>query len=315
MTSFSPAVSIIIVNWNGERFLQACIKSILKINYPKNKIEIIVIDNNSADYSVEKAKTIYSKIRIFKNNKNEGFAKGNNIGIKLAKFSHIVLLNNDTEVSKQWLRNLVSSLDLKNKVGGAIPKTVYYKNPEIINTAGIMLRRNRTWPMIERGINEKDHGQYNKKELVDGFSGVSVLLHKKMLDEVGLFDEKFFMYFEDVDLSWRAKKKGWKFMYAPSAIVYHHHSATTKKIPNLFNYYVSRNRLFVVTKNGSIFLLILTFIDFIKRILLHILCLLQSLPHKKSVSRNLQEIKIDISIIISYCLHIPYLLLSRIKFL
>lgn len=223
-----PKVSIVIVNWDGKRYLEICLPSVFNLNYPN--YDVILVDNGSTDSSVEFVKRNYPKVKIIRLDKNYGFAKGNNIGIEEAlkdtNVKYIALLNNDTRVDKNWLSELVKVAESDEKVGMCAPKILRMDNPIIIDSTGAVFK----WGSIcDRGRGKVDKGQYDKKLSIVGAGGGSGLFKREMLEEIGLFDDDFFAYYEDSELIWRAYKEGWKARYVPTSIVYHKGGGTSKK--------------------------------------------------------------------------------------
>ncbi len=249
-----PLVSVIIVNYNGRAFLNKCFSSLLLQSYPA--MEIIFVDNGSKDGSIEYMKKEFPSVKIIANNENFGFAKGNNIGIKAAKGELIATLNNDTEVTPQWLEELVDAMGSDEKVGMCASKMLFMKDPCLINSTGICISRSGTcW---DRGIFEPDEGQYELKEEVFGPCAGAALYRKSMLQEIGLFDEDFIAYHEDTDLAFRGRLAGWKCLYIPGAVVYHMHGGTGGFENDYTIYYGNRNVLWTPIKNFPLNLLILS---------------------------------------------------------
>jgi GT2 family glycosyltransferase len=250
-----PLVSVIIVNYNGRTFLKKCLSSLLLQSYPA--MEIIFVDNGSKDGSIEYIKKEFPSVKIIANNENSGFAKGNNIGIKTAKGELIATLNTDTEVTPQWLEKLVNAMVSDENVGMCASKMLLMKYPDIINSTGILISRSGTcW---DRGIFERDIGQYESMEEVFGPCAGAALYRMSMLDEIGLFDEDFIAYFEDTDLAFRGRLAGWKCLYVPKAAVYHMHGGTAGFESDYTIYYGNRNVLWNPIKNFPIMLLIFYF--------------------------------------------------------
>ena len=243
MKNMNKKVSIILVNYNGDKYNEECINSILQSNY-KN-IEIIFIDNCSTDNSVCNVKKLYdNKIKIIINDKNGGFAYGNNIGIKYALDNgadYILLLNNDTVIEKDSITNLVNASIRTNSV--ISPKIKYYDNRELIWSAGgfIDWRRGNA---VHYGIDELDFGQYDEEKYIEFATGCCILLHKDIISQVGYLSEEYFLYFEDSDYCMKIIESGNKIFYCPSSIIYHKVSASTGgEKSSLFIYYINRNRL------------------------------------------------------------------------
>ena len=245
MNSSLPLVSVIIVNYNGKHYLKKCLSSLASQSYPA--IEVILVDNGSCDGSVEYVKKEFTSVRIIESRKNLGFAKGNNLGIKEAGGELIATLNNDTQVSSRWLEELVSAMAQDERVGMCASKMLFMKNPGMINSTGICISRSGTcW---DRGIFEPDTGQYESMEEVFGPCAGAALYRRRMLEEIGLFDEDFHAYVEDTDLAFRGRLSGWKCLYVPKAVVYHVHSGTGGFETDYFIYYGNRNVLWVTIKN------------------------------------------------------------------
>ncbi len=239
-------VSVIILNYNGISYVEECMESVLNQTF-RDK-EIIVIDNGSSDGSGELLKKMASSEIIYIENKdNLGFASGNNIGIRRAKGRFIALLNNDAVADEKWLENLVSAaLKSDSSYGSWASKILFYDNRKTIDTVGHLIYPdglNRG-----RGKGEEDTGQYNGEEEVFFPSGCAALYSKKMLDEIGYFDPDFFAYGDDTDIGLRARLAGWKCLYVPGSVVYHHSSGTTGKYSPLKAYLVERNRFWILIK-------------------------------------------------------------------
>jgi GT2 family glycosyltransferase len=355
-------VSIITLNYNGRRYLKDFFNSVLDLDYPKDRYEVIMVDNNYTDDSVEFVKKNYTQVIVLETGKNLGFAGGNNFGMKRAKGDLFFLVNNDTILAKDALKNIVTTFERWNKnhkIGAVNAKLVlidaylplvieeaFYSDfkisPEVkpvngelfiipheaktlftekvflplkhTDTGGLKINfkirpyrksefkirlgdellyrdflktfskeqelsfklsknaakkykinliqnagnfyfrngagRDRGAVVIKHHqYYEPDIGQYDKEELVPGFCGAGVLLNKKALAEVGYFDESFFMYYEDGDLSLRMKEKGWRILYAPNALVRHIHAGSSKEWSDFFTYHVERGRLLFVGKH------------------------------------------------------------------
>lgn len=237
-----PKVSVIVVNFNGRKFLKDCFSSLMNLDYPKSKLEIIMVDNGSLDKSIEFVKENFPKVKILKNDVNN-YCRANNLGIKHARGEYIALLNNDTKVDSQWLNELIQVME-KNSRTGATTGKILFPNGKIQGTA------HQDFPNFywaDRGFKEKDRGQYNKIEEVSSISHCAALYRKRCLDEVGLLDEDFNMFVEDVDLSIRAKQRGWRLFYIPTSVAYHrfHGSADEERVV----FYCERNRLLLLAKH------------------------------------------------------------------
>lgn len=235
-------ISVIILNFNGKRYLEKCLSSLESQTY--RDFEVIVVDNASSDGSVDYLKAGFPLVRIVENKKNLGFAGGTNSGIRRAEGEYILTLNNDTQVDRRFLECLAEPMQSDKSVGVCASKMLLPDGR--INSAGICLSRSgAAW---DRGMFEQDHGQYDCQQEVFGACAGAALYRKEMLDEIGLFDEDFFLYMEDVDLAFRAKLAGWKCVYVPEAVVYHHHGGTAGFGSDLAVYYGNRNVIWYAVK-------------------------------------------------------------------
>ncbi|MBI4683933.1 MAG: glycosyltransferase family 2 protein [Nitrospirae bacterium] len=241
-----PLVSVIILNYNGRDYIEECLNSVFDQTY--KSIEIIVVDNASKDGSKEILKDKYrSKIKLIENPANLGFAEGNNVGLKNASGEFIALLNNDAIANKRWLEELISGFQRCDASFGMwASKILFYDDQRMIDTAGHLIYPdglNRG-----RGKGEIDIGQYDKEEEVFFPSGCAALYRKNMLDEIGFFDPDFFAYGDDTDVGLKARLSGWKCLYMPGAVVYHHSSATAGRYSPMKAYLVERNRVWILIK-------------------------------------------------------------------
>jgi GT2 family glycosyltransferase len=245
----SPSVSIVVLNYNGYGLLRICLPSLAKTDYPK--YEIIVVDNGSTDESVNYLRNNWNHcIRIIELKKNLGFAQGNNIGIRNANGEIIALLNNDMEVDMKWLRSAVEALMSDEKAAAVQSKIMQHADRDKIDCAGLSF--DRFGLVVNVGLHEEDLGQYDHLHEIWGCCGGALIGWKHLLIEAGLFDDAFFIYYEDVDLSWRLKLSGYKMLLAPSSVVYHMSKATSKTIPSTFLvFHSTKNYIASSLKNYS----------------------------------------------------------------
>ena len=254
----TPLVSVIIVNYNGKSFLDKCIGSLLRQSYLA--LEILMVDNGSVDGSVAYVKERYPGVRVIENDKNLGFAAANNIGIRAAKGTLIATLNNDTEAAAGWLDGLVKAMLADESVGMCASKMLRMDDPSVIDSTGICVSRSGAcW---DRGMLEKDRGQWDTPDEVFGPCAGAALYRKAMLDETGLFDDDFVSYMEDTDLAFRGRSAGWKCCYVPGAVVYHVHGGTAGYVSDYTVYYGNRNIVWYPVKDFPMSLL-LTSLPFI----------------------------------------------------
>lgn len=275
-----PLVAIIILNWNGWEDTIECLESVFQINYLN--YHVVLVDNNSSDDSLQKIvnyaegkETIKSKffkytpankplkfvkvneypdivinqnnqLFIIENNLNEGFAEGNNIGIRFASENlnpdYYLLLNNDTVVNKDFLNHLVYEGENDETIGILGPKIYYYNDPNKIWCVGGKIDWNFARG-LHIGINEHDHGQYNEKSNFDYINGTALLLKQEVVNKVGLLNKNLFLYFEETDLALRALLLGYKTLYVPKSEVWHKISKSGGGISKPIGlYYITRNR-------------------------------------------------------------------------
>ncbi len=239
-------VSIVILNYNGEKFLENCLESIFKET--KLNFEVIVVDNNSPDKSGEKFSKKYKTCNFILNKKNLGVSEGLNIGIKNSRGKYVVLLNNDLIVAPKWLDYLFEAYEEKGE-GLYQPKFLKMNDRNVIDSAGNLINIFGFGFSREKG--KKDLLQYNEIEEIGFAAGTCLFCSKEIFDKVGLFDEKLFAYNEDLDLGWRARLLNYRSFYVPKSIVYHHGSAQWKWSGEKF-YLLERNRWIVLLSNYNI---------------------------------------------------------------
>jgi hypothetical protein len=273
-----PTVSVLIVNWNGRRWLESCLPALAEQHF--RQFEIIVVDNASEDDSVAWLAEHWPEVRVLTQSQNTGFASANNRGIEAARGSWIATLNNDTVVEADWLASLVAAAD-GPEVGMVASLVVFWDDPDRVDAAGIEVDvSGMAW--------NRGHGRPVEEVPapieVFGPNAAAALYRRQMLAEIGAFDEEFFAYYEDVDLAWRARRAGWRCRYAPAAVVRHWHSATGGQLPWLKSYLISRNKLWTLTKNydGRHLLVRLPFIALVD---------LAALLYRLATDRNLAPLK------------------------
>jgi len=240
-----PLVSVVIPNLNGRDMLAGCLRALERQTF--KDFEVIIVDNGSADDSVEMVRAEFPWLgTIVENETNVGFAKACNQGIEAGNGDLIALLNNDTEAHPDWLGELVQAAEANPDAGMFASKTLLFDRRDTIDTAGHLIYRdglNRG-----RGRLEVDRGQYDDKTDVFFPSGAAALYRRKMFDEIGTFDEHHFAYGDDIDIGIRGRLAGWTCVFVPGAVVYHMYSATTGKYSPMKLYLVERNRLWIVLK-------------------------------------------------------------------
>lgn len=252
-------VAIIILNYNGARDTLECVASITSMNHKNIEIQIIVVDNASIEKDILLLKSLKNKIKLIENNENLGFSGGNNVGIDYAidlGVEYILLLNNDTLVEPNMLQELLRVFESRSEVGIAVPKIYFAKGHEfhtnkysekergkVIWYAGGIMDWNNVLA-YHRGVDEVDHGQFESVSKTDFATGCCLLIKKEVIKHVGMFDENYFLYYEDNDLSERVKRDGYSIVFNPKAIVWHKNAQSAGGSgSDLQDYYISRNRL------------------------------------------------------------------------
>jgi len=208
---------------------------------------VILVDNGSSDQSVAYVREQHPSVRIIALQENMGFAKAVNAGIRASDSEFVALINNDIELESSWLTNLVEALRTSPDVGAVTGKMLNYYRRDIIDAAGDELSLNGNAGC--RGNGEKDGEFYNTQCYVFGACAGAVVYKRSMFNDVGLFDEDFFAWYEDVDLDLRMQLKGYKCLYVPTAVCYHKRGGTVKTSSPFFVRHYTRNNLLYVTKN------------------------------------------------------------------
>lgn len=244
------SILITVLNWNSPSDTEECIKSLLKQSYKDFKI--LVVDNGSADDSVKRLEELADKhegkIILIKNPENLGFAGGVNVGIKYAidnGFDSVVLFNNDAVADKNWLTELVKTADTDEK-SGIVTSLLLSADGNLIDSTGEQYSK---WGLPFPRSRGHKRTNAPKGGLVFGATGGASLYKTALFKDIGLFDEGFFAYYEDVDISFRAQLAGWKVAYEPKAIAYHKQGATSKKIPGFTVYQTFKNLPLLFLKN------------------------------------------------------------------
>ena len=250
-----PTVSIIVLNWNGKQYLETCLSSLLRQKYPD--IEIIFVDNGSIDGSVEFVREKFPSLTVIIHKKNLGFAQGVNSGIIESHGKYIATINNDAEADSEWISCLMHVMQSDPGIGSCASTMLRYYDREIIDSAGIVAYQNGN--AYDRGAQEFDAGQYDMQTEIFGACAGAALYRRQMLDEIGPFDDNYFAYFEDVDLSFRMHLFGWKCIFVPDAIVYHIHSATSQQASPFKIFYIERNKLWNMWKYYPLSMMITQF--------------------------------------------------------
>lgn len=445
-----PFVTVVVLNYNGLRFLDDCLGSLARLDYPSHRYEVVLVDNVSQDGSADVAEKRFPDIRVVRNSRNLGFAGGNNVAMRTSRAEYVALLNNDTSVEAGWLSGLVEAAEQDPLIGICTSKLLFRHDRARVRlqvgafrpseygssdrrelgvrildagvlqdgqlrgveylegfhghepspegpfrwssasaTLGLRLRRDAgdaclrltaaaprpdgstasltlstpggslgSWeldsaprrmeiplpaqliasanPVIQnagtlilrdgsgrdrgtvvRGTEvyqEDDLGQYDRREEVFAGCGAALLLRRAMLEDVGLFDEDFFMYYEDMDLSWRARRRAWKVMYVPEAVVRHIHAASSVEWSPLFLYHVERNRLLMLARNAPARLALSEQLRYFVAVALNIARYGRSLARRSTDRRALESrVRIQLRVLISLAGLMPGTLAGRYR--
>ena len=240
-----PLVSIVILNYNGKEYLEDSLSSLQKQTY-KNT-EILLVDNNSTDGSVDFVREKFRDIKIIENKENLGFSGGNNVGIERSSGSLIALVNPDTILDENWLRILVNVALSDEKIGIVGGKIYFWPDSERIQFSGAKLNISIIYSQ-ELNSSKSNAAGYATVSESDFVSGCSLLVKREVIDEIGPLDPIFFIYFEEVDWCFSAKEKGYKVIYVPTAVVYHKKDFD---ITPFQNYYLNRNLVIFYFKHAK----------------------------------------------------------------
>jgi len=255
-------VAIIVLNWNGKNDTLECLESIRKMDY--QNCDVVVVDNGSGDDSVKAIKKRFPDVSVLETGKNLGYAGGNNFGIRDAiknGAEYILLLNNDIIVDSQLLKNFIKAANCISHWGIFSAKIYYYSQPKRIWYAGAR-RIKQTANFMHIGQGNIDNGKdFNSLAETDYACGCAFFVHVGVLNKIGIFDEKFFLTYEEADLCYRARRAGIKSYVVPEAMVWHKVSISFGGEESaLFRYFITRNKLLWAEKNLTFFQRILVYI-------------------------------------------------------
>jgi GT2 family glycosyltransferase len=250
-----PTVAVVILNYNGKKFLETFLQGVIEYSRP---YEVIVADNASTDDSVSFLNASFPEVKLIQSSRNTGYAGGYAEALKNLSHDYFVLLNNDVEVSPNWLQALVDTAQKNPSIGAIQPKLLDYRQRHrfeyagaaggFMDTFGYPFCRGRVFTTIE-----EDEGQYNEAGPIFWASGACMLLRRKALEEAGGLDADYFAHMEEIDLCWRMKNMGYDIYYQPQSKVYHVGGGTLHKINPNKTYLNFRNSLITLLKNeGSL---------------------------------------------------------------
>ena len=252
-------VAVVTVNFNSEQATKELLESIEKVKAPDLSVEVIIVDNGSEKAFVLNDKKERENTTVIRSGVNTGFTGGNNIGIKEAlkrQADFVLLINNDTLVHPDLVINLFNFLESDKKIGVVVPKIYFSKGNEfhkdrykvgelgrvIWFAGGYMDWKNAK--SVHRGMDEVDHGQFDLTEKIDFATGCCMMIKKEVLEKTGLFDDRYFLYYEDADLSQKIINSGFEIYYVPNAHVYHKNAQSSGGSgSSLHDYFLTRNQM------------------------------------------------------------------------
>jgi hypothetical protein len=241
----SSKTSVIIPTYNGIKHIPPCLDSLR--NQSKRADEILVVDDGSSDGTASLIANSYPDVRLVRLEKNRGFAAAVNEGISHSSGDYIALLNNDTQVHPEWLAELAKVIDEQSGISFCSSKMLFAEKPDVINSIGIGFTRSGI--AMDVGYRQKDAPRFNQPRPILGACAGAAIYRRSLFEQIGLFDEDLFMWYEDVDLSLRAQLTGHKCLYVPTAIVYHKGGGTVSSKEGKHIFYCSRNQILILIKN------------------------------------------------------------------
>ncbi len=256
-------VSVIIVTWNSERFIEECLHSILGQSH--EAVEVILSDNRSTDATVAIVKKRFPSVQIMENAENLGYCRANNLSLKKAAGEYLLFVNSDVILERDYVEKALQGFQKGERIGMVSGKILRFDRKTIDSTGQFLARSRKT---IERGYGRKDDGRFDSEGHIFSVCGAAAFYRKQMIDEISyengeLFDEDFFSFHEDIDVGWRAHLMGWKGYYTPKALAYHFrggtgsHSGETRFFQissrsRFLKYHIVKNRYLSMIKNETL---------------------------------------------------------------
>ncbi len=241
----SETISVVVPTYNGARFIPACLDSLLSQSCPPD--EIILVDDGSTDGTADFVTDSYPEVKLVRLDSNRGFAAAANAGIRSCRADYVALLNNDARADARWLAELKKPFGEDNGIGSCSSKMLFADRPEIVNSIGIGFTHAGT--AFDVGYGQPDGERFASPREIFGACAGAAMYRRSLFEIIGLFDEDLFMWYEDADLSFRARLAGYKCRYIPAAIVYHVGGGTESPHDRKHVYYCSRNQVLVLVKN------------------------------------------------------------------
>lgn len=241
----SGTISVVIPTYNGIKYITGCLNSLGdQLQRPD---ETILVDDGSTDGTASFVANSHPEVRLVRLDSNRGFAAAVNEGIRHCKGTYIALLNNDAQAAPQWLSELKRTLDERPSIGFCSSKILFADQPEVINSIGIGFTRAGT--AFDVGYRHRDDEKFRHPRPIFGACAGAAMYRREVFEDIGLFDEDLFMWYEDADLSFRAQLAGYQCLYVPTAVVSHVGGGTASPHDRLHIHYCSRNQILVLVKN------------------------------------------------------------------
>jgi GT2 family glycosyltransferase len=248
-----PLVSVISVNYNQSAVTLEMLESFRKVTYPN--YEIIIVDNGSPNDNPQVLKDKYPEIKLILSKENLGFAGGNNLGIKASNGEYVMLINNDTEVSPDFLQPLIKKFQTDTIIGAVSPKIYFHHTPKMLQFAGFSKMNNYTIRNHGWGHGKIDNGQFDKDQETYFAHGAAMMVSREVMERVGMMADIFFLYYEEMDWAQRIRNAGYKIFYVHDSVIYHKESVSTGKESPLKIYYMNRARTIYTRRNNQGFTL------------------------------------------------------------
>jgi GT2 family glycosyltransferase len=247
-----PSVAVVILNWNGKRFLGQFLPDVVR--YSQREAEVIIADNGSKDSSLEYLRADFPNIRIIENGSNVGFASGYNLALKQVEADYYILLNNDIQVTGNWIKPVIGLMESDPSIAACQPKIRSFNEPAFFEYAGAAggFIDKFGYPFCQGRIFqvlEEDTGQYDQPGEVFWATGACMFVRAELYHRFGGFDDDFFAHMEEIDFCWRLKNQGYKIMYCPGSVVFHVGGGSLPKQSSLKTYLNIRNNIIMLFKN------------------------------------------------------------------
>lgn len=242
-----PLVSIVSINYDHPEVTCAMLESMRKVTYPN--IELIIVDNASPNDDPAILKINYPEIIFIQSEKNLGFPGGNDLGIRQAKGKYILLLNNDTEVTPDFLEPLVKKMESDSKIGIVSPKIKFFDPPQLLQYCGITPINLLTIRSKGIGFEEVDRGQYEIDTEQAYAHGAAMMVRKEAIEKVGMMADIYFLYYEELDWCFRIRQAGYKIWYVHNSLIFHKESVSTGRLSPFRTFYINRARLLYMRRH------------------------------------------------------------------